>query len=38
MIYELDKQGIGSTQFLSKAKNSFTSRRTEKVQFFPLMQ
>lgn len=38
MIYELDKQGTGSLQFLSKAKNSFTSRRTEKIPFFPLMQ
>lgn len=38
MIYELDKQGIGSMQFLSKAKNSFTGKRTEKIQFFPLMQ
>lgn len=37
MIYELDKQGIGSLPFLSEAKNSFT-RRTEKIQFFPLMQ
>lgn len=31
MIYELDKQGIGSMQFLSKARSSFTSRRTEKI-------
>lgn len=38
MIYELDKQGIGSMQFLGKARSSFTSRRTEKIQFFPLMQ
>lgn len=38
MIYELDKQGTGSMQFLSKGKNSFIRRKTEKIQFYPLMQ